>query len=362
MDFDINLILVPVTLVFLLIWLVDKFVLKQHRAVKSYHTDIKQAEDAHEKQRMRMNAALASHQITANAEAYIPNETTPAAVQSAHQDFVASRVRLASLKGNPPSESTLVRWAYEFLPVLAVIVIVRSFIVEPFNIPSSSMVPTLYTGDFIAVNKSAYGLRLPITHTKILDTGSPERGDVAVFRYPVNDKVYFIKRVIGLPGDTVSFDKGVLSINGERVNTTPAQYDMPQPLVDQMYPSVINQQPISDTDRAALGREEERYARYQTEQLGEHTYLARYVGEQGIHPDEALVLQSPETSVGGSQWRVTVPEGHYFVLGDNRDRSQDGRFWGFVPEANLSGKATYIWMHKEPGLNLPTFSRNGAID
>ena len=224
------------------------------------------------------------------------------------------------------------------------------------------MVPTLYTGDFIAVNKSAYGLRLPITHTKILDTGSPERGDVAVFRYPVNDKVYFIKRVIGLPGDTVSFDKGVLSINGERVNTTPAQYDMPQPLVDQMYPSVINQQSISDADRAALGREEERYARYQTEQLGEHTYLARYVGEQGIHPDEALVLQSPETSVGGSQWRVIVPEGHYFVLGDNRDRSQDGRFWGFVPEANLSGKATYIWMHKEPGLNLPTFGRNGAID
>ena len=90
--------------------------------------------------------------------------------------------------------------------------------------------------------------------------------------------------------------------------------------------------------------------------------MARYVGEQGIHPDEALVLQSPETSVGGSQWRVTVPEGQYFVMGDNRDRSQDGRFWGFVPEANLSGKATYIWMHKEPGLNLPTFDRNGAID
>lgn len=248
-------------------------ILKQHRVVKSYHTDIKQAEDAHEKQRMRMNAALAGHQITANARAYIPNETTPAAVQSAHQDFVASRVRLASLKGNPPSESTLVRRAYEFLPVLAVIVIVRSFIVEPFNIPSSSMVPTLYTGDFIAVNKSAYGLRLPITHTKILDTGSPERGDVAVFRYPVNDKVYFIKRVIGLPGDTVSFDKGVLSINGERVNTTPAQYDMPQPLVDQMYPGVINQQPISDADRAALGREEERYARYQTEQAFGRAYL-----------------------------------------------------------------------------------------
>lgn len=362
MDFDINLVIVPVALVLLLIWLLDVLILKQHRVVKSYHKDIKQAEGELEKQRTNMTAVLTSHQITASAEAYTPNEMAPQAVQMAHRDFVTSRVKLASLKGNPPSEFPVVRWAYEFLPVLAIIVLVRAFIVEPFNIPSSSMVPTLYTGDFIAVNKTAYGLRLPITHTKILDTGSPKRGDVAVFRYPENDKIYFIKRVIGVPGDTVSFNKGILSINGEVVSTVVSEYHMSQALIDTMYPSVINHQKISASERSALGREEERYARYQTEQLGEHSYLARYVGERGIAADEQLVLQDPEASVGGSQWRVTVPEGQYFVLGDNRDRSQDGRYWGFVPEANLSGKATYIWMHKEPGLKLPTFSRNGTID
>lgn len=362
MDFDINLILVPVTLVFLLIWLVDKFALKQHRAIKVYNQDITTAKATIDSSKTALEQALLAHDIRTPVSGFRPDDTTPEAVRQAYQAHQVALNHWASLQNNPPSQNVLVRWAYEFLPVLAVIVIVRSFLIEPFNIPSSSMVPTLYTGDFIVVNKTAYGLRLPITHTKILDTGKPERGDVAVFRYPVNEKIYFIKRVIGLPGDTVGFDKGVLSINGEAVNTTPSQYDMPLPLVDHMYPNVINQQPISDAVRAALGREEESYARYQTEQLGGHTYLARYVGEQGIQANEALVLQSPEASIGGSQWSVTVPEGQYFVMGDNRDRSQDGRFWGFVPEANLSGKATYIWMHKEPGLNLPSFGRNGSID
>lgn len=364
MEFDINLIIVPVTLVFLLIWLVDKFILKQRHAVKFYSKELKLAEVQLQQAKDRLGASLSRHQIASHADAYVPSADSPTEIQTAYQDFQQQRIKLASLKGNPPSEAAWVRWAYEFLPVLAVIVIVRSFIIEPFNIPSSSMVPTLYTGDFIAVNKSAYGLRLPLTHTKILDTGSPERGDVAVFRYPLNDKVYFIKRVIGLPGDTVSFSDGVLSINGETVSTMAANYQMPQSLVDKMLPAVINNQPIDDEQRATLGRQEELAARYQRENLGKHSYLVRYVADENTASQAPFLLaNSPElTETGGRSWSITVPEGQYFVMGDNRDRSDDGRFWGFVPEENLSGKATYIWMHKEPGLKLPSFARNGAID
>ena len=119
--------------------------------------------------------------MRSDAQSYTPDAHAPSDLHSAYQDYQASRVKLAALVGNPPNHIAVVRWAYEFLPVLLAIVIVRAFVIEPFNIPSSSMVPTLYTGDFIIVNKAAYGLRLPITHTKVLDTGSPKRGDVAVF-------------------------------------------------------------------------------------------------------------------------------------------------------------------------------------
>ncbi|MFC0821031.1 signal peptidase I [Moraxella marmotae] len=364
MNFDINLIIIPITLLFLVVWLVDKFALKQHRAIKHYAKQARAAESQLAADKAVLEKALSAHQITTPADAFAPNDETPSNIKAAHQDFLASRSRLVALKGNPPKQTALVRYSYEFLPVLAVIVLLRAFVVEPFNIPSSSMVPTLYTGDFIAVNKSAYGLRLPLIHTKILDTGSPERGDVAVFRYPLNDNVYFIKRIIGLPGDTVSFDKGVLSINGEAVPTSPTTYQMAKPLVEKMLPAVIDGQALSDADRAAMGREEERFAHYQSENLGKHTYTTRYVGEINasaaapfLQQNSPLLLES-----GGEKWSITVPQGQYFVMGDNRDRSDDGRFWGFVPEANLSGKATYIWMHKEPGLHLPSFERNGAID
>ena len=142
MDFDFNLILVPVTLILGAIWLLDKLVLKQKQS-----------------------------------------------------------------KGLEKSTAP-VRWAYDFFPILAIVLVVRSFLIEPFNIPSSSMVPTLYTGDFIAVNKYAYGIRLPLVNTKVLDLGAPQHGDVVVFRYPENPKIYYIKRVIGVGGDTVSFNKG----------------------------------------------------------------------------------------------------------------------------------------------------------
>ena len=364
MNFDINLVIVPITLAFLLIWLVDKLVLKQHFAIKHHAKEVKSAETQLSMHKQKLELALANYGMRNDAQSYTPDAHAPSDLHRAYQDYQASRAKLATLVGNPPNDTAVVRWAYEFLPVLLAIIIVRAFVIEPFNIPSSSMVPTLYTGDFIVVNKAAYGLRLPITHTKILDTGSPERGDVAVFRYPVNDNIYFIKRVIGLPGDTVSFNRGVLSINGEKVKTTAVNYQMPSALLDKMLPNMIHGQTLSDADRAGWGRQEEHLARYQTENLGNHTYTVRYVADSNSSAEAPFLIEhSPEVVAShGEQWSIVIPKGQFFVMGDNRDRSDDGRFWGFVPESNLSGKATYIWMHKESGFKLPSFGRNGKID
>lgn len=300
MDFDFNLILVPLTLALGLVWLLDKLVWKQRRT-----------------------------------------------------------------KGRG-KESTLVRWAYDFFPVLAVVLIVRSFLIEPFNIPSSSMVPTLYTGDFIAVNKFAYGVRLPLTYNKVLDTGSPEHGDVMVFRYPENPSIYYIKRVIGLPGDTVSYDNGTLAINGQPLDTQPVDFAADETLTTQLVPAGPRPtgEVVSNEEAVAAGQEEEDHADYYQEVQGNHKHLVRYL-EDFNSAQYAPFLQAKSPNVvtsAGTQWEIKVPESQYFVMGDNRDRSADGRYWGFVPEENLAGKAVYIWMHKAPGLKLPSFSRNGSIN
>ncbi len=193
-------------------------------------------------------------------------------------------------------------------PVLLVVVSLRSFVFEPFKIPSGSMMPTLLIGDFIVVNKYSYGLRLPVTHTKIWDTGEPERGDVMVFRYPEDPNVNYIKRVVGLPGDEVTYRNKVLFINGEL---------MSQERIGMWIGEGRNRNPP--------GRRPQLFQ----EDLGdvEHQIV--------IYPDQ------PDRRV--QTW--TVPEGHYFVVGDNRDQSADSRVWGFVPERHLVGKATRIWMH-----------------
>ncbi|WP_131668316.1 signal peptidase I [Psychrobacter pygoscelis] len=300
MDFDFNLILVPLTLALGAIWLLDKLVWKQRQ----------------------------------------------------------SRGR--------GKEGALVRSAYDFFPILAVVLIVRSFLIEPFNIPSSSMVPTLYTGDFIAVNKFAYGLRLPLTYTKFLDTGSPEHGDVMVFRYPEDPSIYYIKRVIGLPGDTVSYNNGVLAINGESIDTEAANYTPDADLTAQLIPAgaTPNGETVTEEQAAAYGREEEDHATYYQEKQGTHQHLVRYLEDfNSSQYAPFLQVMSPNVvTSAGTQWQLTVPEDQYFVMGDNRDRSADGRYWGFVPDKNLAGKAVYIWMHKAPGLNMPSFNRNGSID
>ena len=275
MDFDFNLILVPATLFFIAVWLLDKFVFKQ-RATKG--------------------------------------------------------------RGN---ENFIITWAYDFWPVLAVVMVLRSFLYEPFNIPSDSMVPTLETGDFILVNKFEYGVRLPIINSKIIDVGSPERGEVAVFRYPPQPSISYIKRIVGLPGDHIVYDHGQLSINGEKVTKTPIQFSREKDSLDT--PTSI----------------------YHQETLGAHTFTMREL--EGVNvarqaPFLNYVDNGKYSAENGLYWEVKVPEGHYFAMGDNRDQSADSRFWGFVPEQNLTGRAFYIWMHKEPGFNLPSFSRNGKID
>ena len=187
-----------------------------------------------------------------------------------------------------------------FFPVILAVLILRSFLVEPFRIPSGSMEPTLLPGDFILVNKFSYGLRLPVAHTKIVPLGEPERGDVVVFRYPEDPKTAFIKRIVGLPGDRLAYRDKQLYINGE-----PAM----QTLVD----------------NSQQGQYEDRL-----EDLGNMEHLIK-------------IRQDGRSEQG--EW--LVPTGHYFTLGDNRDNSRDSRYWKFLPEENLIGKAFLIWMNSD---------------
>ncbi len=219
-------------------------------------------------------------------------------------------------------EPILVEYARSFFPVLLIVLVLRSFIAEPFRIPSGSMLPTLEIGDFILVNKAAYGVRLPITHQKLFEVGKPESGDVMVFRYPQNPEIDYIKRVIGVPGDVVKFDNKELTVNG---------------------------QPIK---REALGEYE---ARDQRNVIRKTFRLREMLGDKSY---DMLVVPGS----GGRVGEVVVPEGHYFVMGDNRDMSNDGRMWGMVPEENLVGKALLVWLHFNWNGDGINFSRIGTIE
>jgi signal peptidase I len=215
------------------------------------------------------------------------------------------------------SQPMVVEYARSFFPVLAVVFVLRSFLVEPFQIPSSSMVPTLQVGDYILVNKYTYGIRLPVVRTKVMSLNEPERGDVMVFFPPHMNDTYFIKRVVGLPGDTVTYRNKVLYVNGERADRQPvAELNSPQA-------------------RFSLS----------LESLGDDQHLMQV---DNMRP--------------GLDFSVVVEPGHYFMMGDNRDNSSDSRIWGQVPEQDIVGKAFAIWMHWDSFFSLPSFSRVGLIE
>ncbi|MEJ2385334.1 MAG: signal peptidase I [Xanthomonadales bacterium] len=207
------------------------------------------------------------------------------------------RDRAAREGGDPTAEPVAVEYSRSLFPVLFVVLLFRSFLFEPFKIPSGSMIPTLLIGDFIVVNKFTYGRRLPVLNTKVLSLGEPRRGDVVVFRYPVDPGVNFIKRVIGLPGDTVAYRNKRLYVNGEAIEEAGGA------------PYLSSEVKCSVPSPEAM----------------------RYREDLGTKRHDILLYRNARGRDG--QW--VVPEGHYFMMGDNRDRSNDSREWGFVPEGNL---------------------------
>ncbi|QEA40124.1 signal peptidase I [Pistricoccus aurantiacus] len=213
-------------------------------------------------------------------------------------------------------EPWYVDYSRSFFPVLLIVLVLRSFVVEPFQIPSGSMRPTLKIGDFILVNKFTYGLRLPVINTKVVALNEPERGDVMVFRFPQDPAVNFIKRVIGLPGDRIRYQGKQLYVNGEPV---------PKELLEE------------------------------NPEAAPTEFLLRELLDQRTHE----IYNNPRDP--GPQMReIEVPAGHYFVMGDNRDHSNDSRYWGFVPEENIVGKAFAVWMHWDGG--LPSFMSVRGIE
>lgn len=210
--------------------------------------------------------------------------------------------RIAASRGETVAEPTIVEYSKSFFPILLIVLLLRSFLFEPFRIPSGSMMPTLLDGDFIFVNKFAYGLRLPVVNSKFVAIGEPERGDVVVFRLPSDPSVNYIKRVVGLPGDTIVYEASSkrLTINDE-------------PIPVELLGS-FDDQPGLDLAREDFGGRE-----------------------------HEILLRRGAISPGGT---YRVPDGHYFVMGDNRDNSQDSRFRGveFIPENNLVGRAMRVWM------------------
>lgn len=238
-------------------------------------------------------------------------------------------------------EPVWVEYAASFFPVLLVVFLLRSFVAEPFKIPSSSMRPTLEVGDFILVNKFAYGLRLPIVETKVVPIGNPQRGDVVVFRYPVNPDQDFIKRVVGVGGDVVSYQDKKLTVNG-----------VPVPQVrDGTYSYLENLrfETLEKSTETATG------------EAGAHAYAI------GVSPQSAPVYPQNVRPFPGRAncdynergFTCKVPEGQYFMMGDNRDNSDDSRYWGFVPDDHIRGRAFFIWFNWDDISNF-AFKRVGS--
>ena len=223
-----------------------------------------------------------------------------------------------------------VEYSISFFPVILIVFLLRSFLVEPFKIPSGSMIPTLLIGDFILVNKFTYGVRLPVVNVKIVELDSPKRGDVMVFRYPADPSLDYIKRVVGLPGDRIEYRDKQLTVNGRPVpRRQVADYESRERL--QYFPRYLE---------SFDGAEHEIILEKETPGFVSRGIDFRHSG-------------NCDYNSGGLV--CTVPAGHYFMMGDNRDNSSDSRVWGFVPDANIVGRAFFIW------LNLNELGRFGTF-
>lgn len=223
------------------------------------------------------------------------------------------------LKEGEGKESKIVEYARSFFPILLMVFLIRSFVVEPFRIPTGSMRPTLLEGDFILVNKYTYGLRLPLVGKKIFAMNEPKQGDILVFRFPIDTKVDFIKRVVGLPGDKISYKDKVIYVNGKPLS--------------QKFLGIVQ-----DKEPSGLSYPVSHYL--ESIDKSQHSIY--------IHP-----------TYGENLEEITVPPGNYFVMGDNRDNSDDSRVWGFVPEELILGKAFFIWMSWDNHLKDMRWTRIG---
>lgn len=234
--------------------------------------------------------------------------------------WVADHFVFRKKRAPDAKEPLWVEYGASFFPVILIVFVLRSFLVEPFKIPSGSMIPTLLVGDFIAVNKFTYGIRLPVINKKIVQLGEPQRGDVVVFRYPPDPSLDYIKRVVGLPGDKVAYQGKRLTVNG-------------QPLATQK-------------DGDYFDRERMYYTPRYSEKLGEVQHSILIEGDAPNYVPHVMQFPQREKCIYNAEGFICeVPSGHYFVMGDNRDNSQDSRVWGFVPDENLVGKAFFVWFN-----------------
>src|SRR5450830_1809700 len=262
---------------------------------------------------------------------FLPSRQKAAATletQSAARREELSKLGIAKVDGDDLSEAKTkllmqpwwLDWTAGLFPVIIAVFVLRSFLFEPFKIPSGSMIPTLLVGDLILVNKFTYGVRLPVINKKITDGTPPQRGDVMVFRYPPKPSLDYIKRVVGVPGDEVAYINKRLTINGKPLETTaiPDFFDEDAVRYFKQFEETLGDKPhrlLNDPDRPA------------------------FVPGVEDFPFKANCHYSIEGVT------CKVPEGHYFMMGDNRDNSLDSRYWGFVPDGNIVGKAVFVWMN-----------------
>jgi signal peptidase I len=286
-----------------IVWCLDTFVLAKQR---------RRAADAALREYDTRNAKLLADGIK------VDHNGNRAAIESAHL-----------------RQPTWVEYSGSFFPVIAMVFILRSFLWEPFKIPSSSMVPTLLVGDFILVNKYTYGIRLPIINHKVIQINDPQRGDVMVFKYPKDMNQDYIKRVIGVPGDTITYEDKRLTVNGKAVEYTPLD-----DYLDDQHPVYHKQ--LEEKLPSPGG-------------FTQHRILNTADRRSFDFPSVENFPLREACDYGEDRFTCVVPAGQYFMMGDNRDNSADSRYWGFVPDRNIVGKAFVVWM------NFGSLKRIGGI-